>query len=198
MPNAKSIAARPTPRDKALTPQQERFCQLITSGLPGMTYRRAYSEAFGRQAKSEYDWKLITTDCWKIRQLPHVAARIEELSAAQAERQLATNERVLRDLLAIASANVADFFDEHGEPLGINELPRHMTAAVASVEMGEMGLKKIKFCDKNTAASTLLRVGGAFEKDNKQRGNPLAELAKLITGNIVGPGGLDIGGEDDA
>jgi hypothetical protein len=57
---------------KPLTPAQERFAQLIASGLKASwSYRRCYSQR-GSAAT-------VATESSRLRNRPHVAARIREL-----------------------------------------------------------------------------------------------------------------------
>ena len=182
---------------KSLTTLQEQFCQLVTSGMPGMTFTRAYAEAYGRKLDTSAERSQVNNDAWRLRQVPAVAARIQELSDQRGDRLVADANRVLRELMSVVTSNGQDLVDETGALVPLTDLPRNVTAAIASVERDEYGKVKVRFWDKNAAAATLLRAIGGFEKDNQQRSDALQELAKAITGAVVGPKGIDMG-EGDA
>jgi hypothetical protein len=188
---------RKTPTAKlpgGLTPQQEHLCQLITSGMPGMTYRQAYATAYGVTAETEEQWDLISRACVLARRTPAVVERVRELNAARAARMLETVNRVLEEQAHIAFSNAQDLIDDKGNLIGINDLPRHVAAAISSIEVDEYGKTKVKFWDKNAACTTLLKAAGAFEKDNRQKGSAAVEaLVEALRGKVVGVGGIDIG-----
>lgn len=58
--------------------------------------------------------------------------------------------------------------------------------------VSSQGKVKYKMLDKGPAQEKLAKYLGLYEKDNKQRADPMAELAKALLGSVVGPGGLNL------
>jgi hypothetical protein len=99
--------------------------------------------------------------------------------AQVAERVSFEVEDVIRQLVAIAGADLADFIDIDGSLLPIHAMPRHARSALASVKLSKKNLTagdgvtedvvEIKLWDKNRALETLARVMGMII-DRNERG----------------------------
>ena len=155
-------------RAKSLTPKQERFClAYIETGNASEAYRIAYDakgmkpESINRKAKELLDNGKIT-------------ARLR----AMAEKAGLTVERTLREVARIAYSDPRRLFREDGSLIPVCELDDDTAAAVASIEVAEMGAevvertRKIKFLDKNSALDKAMKHLGLFKADNDQKPLP--------------------------
>ena len=106
-----------------------------------------------------------------------------EATAVHAGRQFpasAVIERTEQEAASLAYANYADLLDAAGNLIPIHQLPRHVTAAIASVKYDkDTGrVAEIKLWEKNAAVDRLYKQAGLFREDNKQK--PGANLALQI------------------
>lgn len=129
---------------------------------------------------------------------PNVAAHIERRRAELQEKADVELIDLIREVGRLALSDIRQLYDEKGDFLPIHELPDDIAAAVAGIEMGVefdadknpcYYIKKIRIWDKNPAQERLCKILGAFEKDNKQKTDPLTALMDAIDGkstNIPG------------
>lgn len=93
-------------------------------------------------------------------------------------------ERVLQEHLWLAHSDMGDFLDDNDAPLPIKRLPRHVRAAIQSIDLdGETGkVTKIRLWDKGAALDRLNKHLGLYERDNSQR-QPNLSLQVLLVGD---------------
>ena len=133
---------------KKLTKQQEGFAQdsLILDTLSD-AYRKNYRCS---KAKPE----TINRKAFGVSQLPHVAARIDELKAARCERTTIDADYVLQNLVDINEMDVLDILEDNGTIKSIRNWPKVWRRFVSGVDVSEMlgdaegMMKKIKWPDK--------------------------------------------------
>lgn len=65
-------------------------------------------------------------------------------------------------------------------------LSRKAVALFAGVKITEKGME-IKMRDQDGALNGLARVTGAYEKDNRQNSDPLAQILRQLSGNVFAP-----------
>lgn len=115
-----------------------------------------------------------------------------------------TTERVLKEYAKIAFLDPQQLFDDDGNLLPIQEIPKEVAAAIGGLDVSQRQrqggeeelwetIKKIKLIDKKGALDSLARYLGLFEKDNKQKGGDA--LANLL-GKIAGQGPPSPMGDD--
>jgi phage terminase small subunit len=159
-----------------LTDKQIRFCEeyLIDLNATQAAIRAGYSEKTAGQI-GEQNLK-------KLEIQSHIQKRQKELQAKTG----ITQERVLKELAAIAFSDVRKFYDEDGRLKQITELDDDVAAAMSGMDIEELTVdgnligtvKKIKRWDKTKSLEMLAKHLGMFEKDNDQQN-------KTITVNIV-------------
>ena len=146
-------------REGKLTPQQERFCQeyIIDLNASQAAIRAGYSEKSARSQASE----ILTR--------PNITERLQELLDQRSKRTAITADRVLHELLRIATVDVSEAFDEMGQLKPLKDIPEDVRRAIAGLEVSEIfdgqgdqkhaiGLtKKVKFLDKPRALELLGR-----------------------------------------
>lgn len=137
----------------------------------------------------------------RLAKRPEIRARKLELLNEAAEFADIRRVRVLIELDRPGRANLADFFEADGKTLkNIKELPRELTAALASIEWDDLGRPKIKLHDRNTANITLLKHLGGLPEPERAPVNIFNVLSiedqQLIADALEAlPGGADGIGE---
>lgn len=178
-----------------LTQLQEGFClSYLESGDATQAYRAHYNTA-----------KMKDTTVWpaasKMLNKPKVAARIQELRAAVAEKAVVSEVLVLAEAARIGLSDIGNLFDDDNNLLDIKKMSAAARAAVAGIDIEEekteitnkdgvttttrSRVKKVKLWDKNSALEKLMKYLGSFEQDNKQRAGIFDKLPKADVERIV-------------
>ncbi len=166
----------PTYKTK-LTPRQAEFARqyLIDLSSANAAVRAGFAPKFA--ARQGY----------KLLQLPHVQDAIREQMEARNKRTQLDQDRVLRELAAIAFFDPRKLFDADGRPKPITELDDATAAALNGLDVQEVFegsgddrvfvgyLKKYKVADKNTALANAMKHLG------------LLKDSLALTGPVGGP-----------
>lgn len=173
-------ATPPTRPTAELTPLQERFV---------LEYIRDDNAARAYRAASPGCTPLTAgTEGHRILKNPKVAAVIAQQRETIAARLELTAERTILEIARVAYFDPRKLFDAQGNPLPVTELDDHTAAAIAGLEVLEQyegageerrligHLKKYKVADKNAALEKAAKILGLFEKDNRQKADPLLAL----------------------
>jgi len=156
----------------------ERYCQEYVIDL---NQTQAYIRA-GYAAKGAKD------NASRLTANDSIQARITELQKYISERLQISAADVARELMRLGFSNVADFLEDNDKLKEIVKLPRHITAAVASIKTGETsnGIgapptieTEIKFHSKERALESLAKHVGFFKEDNTQKHVPVQDLSML-------------------
>ena len=112
----------------------------------------------------------------RLARRPEVRAYAAELLDEAAEFAGIRRVRVMVEIDRIGRANLADFFErtEDGEGVrlkNIKDLPRELTAALASLKFGDDGQPEVKLHDKLAANVALLKILGGLPDDDAERRN---------------------------
>lgn len=165
-----------------------------TSKLSADEKREAFVEAFLRnggnatQASIEAGYSAKSARQAGARMLSNVAvATILRKRSAElvASLELST-ERSLRETARIAFSDPRKIMHADGRIKMPHELDEETAAAIASFEVSFDGTIKYKFWPKTTALDQAHKIQGHYEKDNKQKADPLAALLDSLAGNVVG------------
>lgn len=105
-------------------------------------------------------------------------------------------ERTFKEVARIAYADPRRIMDEKGRILLPHELDAETAAAIASFEISFDGSIKYKFWPKTTALDMANKIQGGYEKDNRQKTDPLRELLAGLNGNVLGVR-KDVGDDDE-
>ncbi|MBB20196.1 MAG: hypothetical protein CMP20_12155 [Rickettsiales bacterium] len=114
---------------------------------------------------------------------PYTQEYMREKTDKVAEKADITQERVIKEIARIGLFDARKLFDNVGNPLPITELDDDVAAAIAGIKVrqtagdeDEVGtIIEYKIADKNSALEKLMRFLGAYEKDNKQKNESLAD-----------------------
>lgn len=146
-------------RSGGLSPKQERFCQEYAKDLNGT--RAAIRAGYAERSAAEQAARLLTID--------KVFSRVSELKAEQTKRLGLDADLILREMLAIARADVTEAFDDMGGLRPFREWPPELRKALSGLEVAELFdgrgdektaiglLKKVRFWDKNKALEGLAK-----------------------------------------
>lgn len=150
------LTTTPAKREKSayerLTRRQKRFVDELVQGCSA-------AEAMRR---SGYAGSYPEIRAYKDRKKPEIRAAIEERTAQLTEDVGVRQHVILRQMLAIATADPRKLVDESGKALPLEQLDPDTAAAISSVEVenisidGETGVRyKYKFWDKVKANDRL-------------------------------------------
>ena len=188
----------------SVTPQQELFAQHVASGRSqAEAYRLAYPKSRG--------WKpnAVWSQASQLMADRRLTVRVQELRNVAAARVTIDLARVLEEISRVAFVDVRRLFNADGSPRNIEDLDDATAAAIAGIEVVEQFegsgesrrlvgyVKKYRLADKNAALEKLCRYFGAYEKDNRQRSDPLAALIASLSGRVVGAVSDPPGDEED-
>jgi len=163
-----------------LTPQQENFAQEVVSGETlSDAYRASYRTA-------RMTAKQIHEEASRLAANPKVATRIRAMQAAAAEIATLKAADILREVKALALADIGGIMNEDGQLKLLHELPPELRRAVASFEVDKDGVVKYRFWNKLDALEKAMKHLGLYEKDNNQQANPLRELLDSLGGAVIG------------
>lgn len=172
-----------------LTPQQEKFAQLVASGE---TYADAYRESYKVNAKTKIEsiWQSSSRIMSDIK----VQSRVKELQAKTIKRNEVTLDEVLKEMAEWLKFNVKTIFNENGTMKLLHEMTDQEASCIASYEVVELfggsgetraqigELKKVKLIDKRAVADMFLRKLGAYIDNHKIVVEDLSYLDDLLKG----------------
>ncbi|MBN8514514.1 terminase small subunit [Accumulibacter sp.] len=163
-----------------LTPQQENFAQKVVSGETlSDAYRASYKT--GRMTA-----KTIHEAASRVAADSKVAARLRMMQAAAAEIATLKAGDTLREVKALALADVGGVMNEDGSFRRLHELPTELRRAVAYFDIDKDGVIKYRFWSKLDALEKAMKHLGLYEQDNRQKADPLRELLDSLGGAVVG------------
>nr|WP_248595540.1 terminase small subunit [Candidatus Accumulibacter phosphatis] len=163
-----------------LTPQQENFAQEVVSGETlSDAYRASYKTA-------RMTAKQIHEEASRLAANPKVATRLRAMQATAAEIATLKAADILREVKALALADIGGIMNEDGQLKLLHELPPELRRAVASFEVDKDGVVKYRFWNKLDALEKAMKHLGLYEKDNDQQANPLRELLDSLGGAVIG------------
>lgn len=178
-----------------LNDKQERFCREYIIDLNGT--QAAIRAGYSGKTANEQAAALLA----KI----SIQERVAELKAEVSQRLEITADMVVRELWAIGTYNVQDFLNDDNTIKQIAEITRDTAKPITGIKVTEktVGFEEttettvtteLKFADKRAALVDVGRHLGIFEKDNRQKQQPvnmdsltdddlvkLAELQKKVS-----------------
>lgn len=170
--------------EHGLTPQQEKFAQMVGGGKPaGEAYREAYPKSKAWKDES------VRVEAAKMLANPNISQRVAQIQAEGAQAAGLEYAEIAREIKRVALSDIAGIV-KIVEGKALIRLPHELDpatrAAVASFEIDEFGRIKYKFWDKNGALDKAAKILGMYEKDNKQKSDPLVDLLQSLSGNVIG------------
>lgn len=167
--------------EHGLTPQQEAFAVAVAAGSNlSDAYRAAYKA--GRMTA-----KQINEEACKLADNPKVTQRIRALQGAASDVAILKAGEILTEVRRLCLSDISGIMHPDGRVKLPHELDADTRAAVASFEIDAKGVIKYRFWDKNAALDKAAKYLGLYEKDNKQKIDPLQSLLDSLSGNVIGP-----------
>lgn len=176
------LGVEPCRPEKPLTVQQERFARNVAAGQ--MRNSDAYRDAYPNNKSIP---NTIARRANELLRRPNVARRVKELAKEYADKAELDAVAFLREAQRIALFDPRKLFDNEGMPKPIHELDDGTAAAIAGLEVVQMGgddgpsiVKKYKIADKNAALEKMFKHYGLYEKDNRQQAAGVRDLLEEI------------------
>ena len=181
-PAGAATPKQPTPRRRgdALTPQQEEYCRLRASGLSQVdAFTQAYPSASGWSKAAR------AVRACGLEKVPAISDRLAAIrSIAERESEISV-ARLRRELGCIALFDIRRLVDASGHPKRLDEIDEDTARALSGIDAVTIGnadvgvgaVLKFRVSDKIQAIKELLKLSGAYETDNKQKGQAAGEAA---------------------
>ena len=123
-----------------------------------------------------HTWNVVATAATLMNNT-HIQAAIQTRKEALRDKYAITRERVLGEYAKIAFFNLKNLFDDRGQMIPVQDMPRDVAAALSKLRISDHVLKgggniittEVKPYDKPVALDALSRYLGLFEEDNRQR-----------------------------
>ncbi len=165
-----------------------------TSKASAADKRKAFVEAYfanggnGTQAAvtAGFAEKSAGVTAAKLLKDARVLAEIERRRTEICANLELSTERLMRETARIAFSDPRKIMNADGSIKMPHELDEDTAAAVASFEISFDGGIKYKFWPKNPAVDMGHKIKGSYEKDNRQKTDPLRALLESLSGNVLG------------
>lgn len=118
---------------------------------------------------------------------PSIAQQIGTRLAKASEITGLSLERTLLEVARVAYSDPRRYWRPDGSMIPQSEWTEDMAAAVASVEEGPDGAKKLKLWDKNAALDKAMRHLGLYERDNRQQAASYALQVVVVGADQAAP-----------
>lgn len=174
-----------------LTEKQRRFCEEY---LIDLNATRAYKAAYPSVKREETAASAAARMLRNVKVAEHIRERMED----RQKRTEITQDKVLRELAAIAFADVTDIVSYNGGRVVIkptDDLPKETRKIIAGIKEGQYGTE-VKTFDRIRALELLGKHLGMFEprKDDLDVEEQKARIEKLrrdtSTAETAGAGGI--------
>ncbi|HCZ17388.1 MAG TPA: hypothetical protein DHV85_23035 [Candidatus Accumulibacter sp.] len=166
--------------EHGLTPKQEKFARTVVSGKK---LADAYRESYCAKGMAE---KTLHEAASRLAANSKVIARIFAMQAAAAEIATLKAADVLREVRALALSDIIGIVNNDGTFKLPHEIDKETRAAIASFEIDKDKVIKYRFWSKTDALEKAMKHLGLYERDNKQRTDPLRELLDSLGGAVIG------------
>ena len=171
-----------------LTPQQEKFAQLVAVGN---TYADAYREAYkvSDKTKIERVWESSS----RLMADHKVSTRVKELQTETTNRNQATLDEVLNMMAEWLRFDVKSIFKPDGTMKMLHEMTDQESSSIASYEVVELfggsgenraqigELKKVKLIDKRAVADMFLKKFGAYIENHNIKIDDLEHVRDILS-----------------
>lgn len=113
---------------------------------------------------------------------PYTQTLLSAKTLEVAKKADITQDRVLREVAAIALFDPRKLFEDDGSPKPLSELDDATAAAISGIKKIKIGddwdVVEYKIADKNSALEKLMRHLGLYQQDNEQKNISLADALK--------------------
>lgn len=164
-----------------MTNGEEAFCvEFAKTGNASASYRVAYPNSKAKPPT-------INVLASRLLAKDKIQLRIAELRQKAEQFTDMTIERWAKEVTRLATSDIRQIMHANGKMKLPHELDEDTAAAVASFKIDVDGTIEYKFWPKAQPLDMMAKHKGAYERDNKQKADPLAELFKSLSGNVMRP-----------
>jgi len=164
-----------------MTNGEEAFCvEFAKTGNASASYRVAYPNSKAKPPT-------INVLASRLLAKDKIQLRIAELRQKAEQFTDMTIERWAKEVTRLATSDIRQIMHPNGKMKLPHELDEDTAAAVASFKIDIDGTIEYKFWPKAQPLDMMAKHKGAYERDNKQKADPLAELFKSLSGNVMRP-----------
>jgi phage terminase small subunit len=147
-------------------------------------------DAIQAALRAGYSAKTVRPFAYQNLSKPIIAACIQEIQYVinkESEKKLNISlERTLQERARVAYVNIANYFNLDGSFRQLSELSEDESAAIESIEFRADGsMRRIKMWNKSTSLDALEKYLGAYEKDNKQKGEVSKEVKDAVIAELL-------------
>lgn len=167
--------------DMTLEPSREAFARCVVEGL-------TKSDALRKSYRPAAQWKpqrIHEVACRWARE-PKVHARISALREELARQVVLEQVAVIRQIHAIATADIRGIVDEHGRIKLPHQLDAKTAAGISKFKMSVDGTIEYVMHSKVAALDQACKILGLYERDNRQNADPLTDLLRRLSGHVIG------------
>ena len=156
---------------RKLTPKQEKYAQAYVR-LSDKT--AAYREAYNT---SKMKKETLYVKANELAKQDIVSVRIDQIREEAIGRNKASLDEVLTVLADIIRFDPKEMYDENGNLLQVNKMPKRARMCIQAFDVSEHQssdgpvtiTKKVKNYDKLSSVDKLMKHLGGYENDNKQK-----------------------------
>lgn len=171
----------------AITPQQEKFSQLVASGE---TYSDAYRKSYKVNPKCKIETVWVNSS--QLMSDTKVSQRVKELQANIQKRNEVTLDEVLKELADWLRFDPIEFFDENNCIKNMHDLSPLARKQIADIRVQETWanmdgsklktgeIKNIKFLDKQSTVDKFMKFFGAYIENHKISVEDLSHVKDLL------------------
>lgn len=170
-----------------LTPQQEKFAQLVSEGN---TYADAYREAYPVSVKWKQNAVYVQSSI--LMSNSNIIVRVKELQDENRKRNQVTLDEVLQEMANWLRFDPADVMDEADCVKSIKQLPKKVRKSISEIRVQELytnldnvktkigEVKNIKFIDKRATADMFMKKFGQYIDTHKIVVEDVSHLKDLL------------------
>lgn len=157
-----------------LTPQQEKFAQLVAEGN---SYANSYKGAYNA---SKMGINTIYVKSSELMSEDKISVRVRQIQEARAKRNEVTLDEVIKELSEWLRFDPIEFFDENNCIKNMHDLSPVARKQIADIRIQELWgksedgfpaktgeIKNIKFMDKQAVADKFMKFFGAYIDNHK-------------------------------
>lgn len=171
-----------------LTPQQNRFAELVSEGN---SYADSYKGAYNAQ---NMGINTIYVNSSVLMSDNKISIRVKELVDENRKRNQVTLSEVLEEMAAWLRFDPADIMNEADCVKSIKQLPKEVRKSISEIRVQELytnidnvktkigEVKNIKFVDKRATADMFLKKFGAYITNVKIDVEDMSHLKDLLNG----------------
>lgn len=171
-----------------LTPQQDKFAQLVSEGN---SYADAYRGAYNAE---KMGINTIYVKSSELMSEGKISVRVRELQDENRKRNQVTLDEVLQEMANWLRFDPADIMDEADCVKSLRQLPKEVRKSISEIKVQELyanidnvkrkigEIKTVKFIDKRATADMFMKKFGQYIDSHKIVVEDVSHLKDLLNG----------------